>query len=116
MATASLALAQNGAGLDNARARIENHSRRHAKVIEPLEHALPDLLLKSGRLGVTRRAAIHALDGDDTDEIRGRQAAANPWGASTLEWQVSSPPPEHNFDELPVIQEGPYEYGVPGAA
>ena len=47
--------------------------------------------------------------------VRGKQAAANPWGASTLEWQISSPPPEHNFDEIPVIQEGPYEYGVPGA-
>jgi len=47
--------------------------------------------------------------------VSGKQAAANPWGASTLEWQVSSPPPEHNFDEIPVIQEGPYEYGVPGA-
>lgn len=47
--------------------------------------------------------------------ISGKKAVANPWGASTLEWQVSSPPPEHNFDETPVIQEGPYEYGVPGA-
>jgi cytochrome c oxidase subunit I len=47
--------------------------------------------------------------------VSGKQAAANPWGASTLEWQVASPPPEHNFDEIPVIQEGPYEYGVPGA-
>ncbi|MGE3858070.1 MAG: cbb3-type cytochrome c oxidase subunit I, partial [Dehalococcoidia bacterium] len=47
--------------------------------------------------------------------VSGKQAAANPWGASTLEWQLPSPPPEHNFDEIPVIQEGPYEYGVPGA-
>jgi cytochrome c oxidase subunit 1 len=33
-------------------------------------------------------------------------AAANPWGegATTLEWQVSSPPPFHTFDELPRIR------------
>ncbi|MFC4168250.1 cytochrome c oxidase subunit I [Teichococcus aestuarii] len=34
------------------------------------------------------------------------QAEANPWGegATTLEWQVSSPPPFHTFDELPRIR------------
>jgi cytochrome c oxidase subunit 1 len=33
-------------------------------------------------------------------------AGANPWGegATTLEWQVSSPPPFHTFDELPRIR------------
>jgi cytochrome c oxidase subunit 1 len=37
---------------------------------------------------------------------RGAVAAANPWGegATTLEWQVSSPPPFHTFDELPRIR------------
>jgi cytochrome c oxidase subunit 1 len=33
----------------------------------------------------------------------------------TLEWQVSSPPPIFNFDHIPQIVGGPYEYGVPGA-
>ncbi len=45
----------------------------------------------------------------------GPVAEANPWHAHTLEWQVSSPPPIFNFDELPTIVGGPYEYGVPGA-
>jgi cytochrome c oxidase subunit 1 len=31
---------------------------------------------------------------------------ANPWGegATTLEWTLSSPPPFHQFNELPVIK------------
>ncbi|MGH2972381.1 MAG: cbb3-type cytochrome c oxidase subunit I, partial [Gaiellaceae bacterium] len=46
---------------------------------------------------------------------RGPIASANPWRAMTLEWQVSSPPPIFNFDEIPQVVGGPYEYGVPGA-
>ncbi len=45
----------------------------------------------------------------------GPRAPANPWRAHTLEWQVSSPPPLFNFDEIPTVVGGPYEYGVPGA-
>ena len=37
--------------------------------------------------------------------VRHRKAEANPWGegATTLEWTLSSPPPYHQFNELPVI-------------
>jgi cytochrome c oxidase subunit I len=45
----------------------------------------------------------------------GPRAVANPWRALTLEWQVSSPPPVFNFDTIPTVVGGPYEYGVPGA-
>lgn len=35
-----------------------------------------------------------------------RPAGDNPWGegANTLEWQISSPPPFHQWEELPVIK------------
>ena len=46
--------------------------------------------------------------------IKGPKAGNNPWGATTLEWQVSSPPPEHNFPGLPEVVATPYPYGVPG--
>jgi len=45
----------------------------------------------------------------------GPKAEANPWRAHSIEWQVSSPPPIFNFDEVPTVVGGPYEYGVPGA-
>lgn len=33
----------------------------------------------------------------------GALAGANPWGAATLEWATSSPPPPYNFRSIPVI-------------
>ena len=38
--------------------------------------------------------------------IRRRPGVANPWGegATTLEWTLSSPPPHHQFNELPVVK------------
>ena len=39
--------------------------------------------------------------------IRRRPGVANPWGegATTLEWTLSSPPPHHQFNELPVVKD-----------
>ena len=34
----------------------------------------------------------------------------NPWRATGLEWQATSPPPVHNFDETPVVTAPPYQY------
>ena len=40
----------------------------------------------------------------------GAVASANPWGATGLEWKTPSPPPLHNFDEIPVVDREPYDY------
>ncbi len=40
----------------------------------------------------------------------GKPAGPNPWGATGLEWQTSSPPPPENFEEIPVVTTPPYHY------
>ncbi|MES2769116.1 MAG: cbb3-type cytochrome c oxidase subunit I, partial [Bdellovibrionota bacterium] len=41
---------------------------------------------------------------------KGAPAPKNPWGGTTLEWQIDSPPITTNFKDLPTVTEGPYEY------
>ncbi len=52
------------------------------------------ILIMLGTLLRSRRSAVPAGD--------------NPWGGTTLEWTISSPPPVENFHEIPVITHGPY--------
>jgi cytochrome c oxidase subunit 1 len=48
--------------------------------------------------------------------FKGPKASDNPWEATTLEWTTATPPPHDNFGGItPVVNHGPYEYGVPGA-
>lgn len=49
---------------------------------------------------------IHSL-------VKGKRAGSNPWGSRALEWQTASPPPLHNFEHIPVIINGPYDYHKP---
>jgi len=43
----------------------------------------------------------------------GPKCGRNPWNANGLEWTAPSPPPHGNFDILPVVYRGPYEYSSP---
>jgi len=36
--------------------------------------------------------------------IKGQPAGDDPWDAWTLEWATTSPPPEYNFEKLPVVR------------
>ncbi len=43
----------------------------------------------------------------------GKKASRNPWNANGLEWVAPSPPPHGNFESVPVVHRGPYEYSSP---
>ena len=36
--------------------------------------------------------------------LQRRVAPADPWDGRTLEWSISSPPPPHDFDEIPQVE------------
>ncbi len=49
--------------------------------------------------------------------FKGKRADANPWRATTLEWQTPDTPPTHGNwgPKLPVVYRWAYDYSVPGA-
>jgi len=40
-------------------------------------------------------------------------ALANPWRSKSLEWQLPTPVPVNNFEQILVIDSDPYDYGTP---
>ena len=57
----------------------------------------------AGLLGVALLLLVANLLGSIVAR-RGRRADDDPWEGHTLEWATTSPPPVHNFDELPVVR------------
>ncbi|MSR07786.1 MAG: cytochrome c oxidase subunit I [Gemmatimonadetes bacterium] len=47
--------------------------------------------------------------------FRGKRAGANPWDATTLEWTTESPAGHNNWETLPTVSRGPYEYRTDNA-
>ncbi len=43
--------------------------------------------------------------------INGPKAPANPYNSLSLEWQIPSPPPHENFEEIPQVTDWTYGYG-----
>jgi cytochrome c oxidase subunit 1 len=41
------------------------------------------------------------------------RASDNPWASKSIEWQIPTPVPAHNFDTIPTITADPYGYGFP---
>ena len=42
--------------------------------------------------------------------FKGDKAPPDPWGGVTFEWTLPSPPPQENFEELPVFGGNPYPF------
>lgn len=43
----------------------------------------------------------------------GKECGRNPWNANGLEWTAPSPPGHGNFESVPNVYRGPYEYSDP---
>ena len=41
---------------------------------------------------------------------KGERAPSDPWGGTTLEWSLPSPPPTHNFEREPSVKSYPYDF------
>jgi cytochrome c oxidase subunit 1 len=41
------------------------------------------------------------------------RAEQNPWRSKSIEWQIPHPVPVNNFEQIPVFDSDPYDYGTP---
>jgi cytochrome c oxidase subunit I len=64
---------------------------------------LPNLLSTIGAFVVASSVVLFVINGL-VSLYRGAIAPANPWGATSLEWATSSPPPVYNFAHVPVVE------------
>ncbi len=44
--------------------------------------------------------------------IKREPLVGNPWNSKSIEWQLPTPVPVHDFDKIPVFDADPYPYGV----
>jgi cytochrome c oxidase subunit 1 len=89
---------------------------QHILGLEGMPRRVADYLESDGFTSLNRLSSLGAaLLGASTlpflwnvwRTLRGRigsDAGDDPWGAQTLEWATTSPPPTHNFESLPPIR------------
>jgi cytochrome c oxidase subunit 1 len=46
----------------------------------------------------------------------GKPAGLNPWHDNGLEWSLPSPAPHGNWEKVPTVYRGPYEFSSPQAS
>jgi cytochrome c oxidase subunit 1 len=96
---------------------IEGHPRRYAELsgVNFLADLQPLHMFITISAFVTIAAQFVFLFNFIWSLFKGPKAPMNPWNATTLEWEVPSPPPHDNFGgRQVVVHQGPYEYSVPG--
>jgi cytochrome c oxidase subunit 1 len=64
---------------------------------------LPNLLSTVGSFILASGIVLFVVNGI-VSLYRGAIAGPNPWGAASLEWATSSPPPVYNFEHIPVVE------------
>ena len=89
--------------------------RRYADyVLHPyLEHLLPMNQLMTISAIIMGFAQLLLIGNFLYSMKYGKPCGRNPWEANGLEWAAPSPPPHGNFESVPVVYRGPYEYSAP---
>jgi cytochrome c oxidase subunit 1 len=64
---------------------------------------VPNLISTIGAFVLALAVGLFVINGI-LSLYRGAIAGPNPWGAATLEWAISSPPPVYNFEHVPVVE------------
>ena len=76
---------------------------------QPMNEFISDQRVRAGRWRRSCSRSTSSAAGSGA-----RRPPQNPWEATTLEWDdATSPPPHGNFEKVPVVHHGPYEYSSP---
>ncbi|MGE5635395.1 MAG: cytochrome c oxidase subunit I, partial [Nocardioidaceae bacterium] len=89
-------LVQHSAGLSGMPRRVYDFPRDQGLEVYNLISSIGSFILALGII-VTVLNALISLK-------KGKKAGNDPWKGNTLEWFVSSPPPENNFDVIPRVR------------
>ena len=89
-------LVQHSLGLSGMVRRIYEYPESAGYATENLISTIGSFVLAVGVL-LTIINVLYSLK-------HGRKAGPDPWQGDTLEWFTESPPPENNFDEIPVVK------------
>src|SRR5579862_185718 len=98
---------------------MAGHPRRYSQLTELayLHNLIPVQTFMTYAAFITIGAQLIFVVNLFWSMFKGPKASDNPWESTTLEWTTATPPPHDNFGgRTPVVHNGPYEYGVPGAA
>ena len=109
---ASLGKAQLQKRIAESVQEFANAARRQRLTLHPAFSSL----LANNVANADRTAYLRKLGTSPVTYLaRTRTAGANPWPATGLEWQTSSPPPTENFEKTPIVDREAYNYHEMGA-
>ncbi len=104
-------------GLAGVSRRLYDGGQQYAHAKEIASQTNPFMSVCAIGLLVAQVPFLFNFLGNVAAALRGHQTVgSNPWEATTLDWAATTSPPlgHGNFEVVPVVYRGPYEYSVPG--